>query len=264
MHIDEMSLEAAPLNSPFVNLKSMTGVPEGLDKQSDINICDSLLDVVMVRHEQPTIREIFRRINKGMFVMNPDFQRDFVWGQDTQSRFIESILMRIPLPVFYFAECLDGKIIVVDGLQRLTTVTRYLSNEFPLRINGADSSEFQGKLFKDLSIKLQNRIEDTQLIIYILDEKIPERAKLDIFERVNAGTPLTRQQMRNSLYMGQATALLKNLSQSHAFILATGNSLDKKSMRDREIINRFMAFSIWALITIKEKWINSSPQHSKR
>src|SRR5580692_10163022 len=102
----------------------------------------------------------------------------------------------------------------------------------------------EGKRFSDLELKLQERVEDTQLTLYILDPKAPERAKLDIFERVNSGEILTRQQMRNCLYNGVATRWLKDAARSSEFLHATGRSLDSRTMRDREAINRFCAFSI--------------------
>jgi hypothetical protein len=155
--------------------------------------------------------------------------------------------MRIPLPVFYVAEAKDGKIVVVDGLQRLTTFYRFLNNQFTLAGlgDGAENkSPLSDKNFKKLPLTLQERLEDTQLTLYILDAKAPERAKLDIFERVNGGVPLTRQQMRNCLFNGKATKLLKEISSDELFLKITGGSLDKKSMRDREVINRFCAFYI--------------------
>jgi hypothetical protein len=85
------------------------------------------------------------------------------------------------------------------------------------------------------------------LILYIIDAKVPERARLDIFERVNSGVPLTRQQMRNSLYMGVATRLLKDETRTDVFLKATGGSLNKLTMRDREFVNRFCAFKILSL-----------------
>jgi hypothetical protein len=91
---------------------------------------------------------------------------------------------------------------------------------------------------------LQERVEDTQLTLYILDVKAPERAKLDIFDRVNSGEPLSRQQMRNCLFNGSATRWLGVAAKTAAFINATGGTLDKKSMRDREAINRFCAFRL--------------------
>jgi hypothetical protein len=157
--------------------------------------------------------------------------------------------MRIPLPVFYVAEAKDGRIIVVDGLQRLTTFARFLGNQFKLAglasgEDGTGSHELEGKFFDDLPLSLQERVQDTQLTMYILDAKAPERARLDIFERVNSGEPLTRQQMRNALYNGVATNWLKAAAEGDAFRSATGRSLNPKTMRDREAINRFCAFKL--------------------
>ena len=219
---------------------------EGLDQsQSEGWGEDYPLDSVFVRTETRTIQEVFRRIEAKRYQLDPDFQRDFVWPIDKQSRLIESCVMRIPLPVLYVAEANDGRIAVVDGLQRLTTFTRYLKNEFALqfKLEGDHAAHpLDGKKFTNLPLQLQERIEDTQLTLYILDSKAPERAKLDIFERVNSGVPLTRQQMRNCMFNGPATSWLKNASKAPEFLAASGRSLDSKSMRDREVINRFCAF----------------------
>lgn len=219
---------------------------EGLDDSPSESWGDYPLDTVFVRKEPRTVIEIVSRINKGRYKLDPEFQRDFVWSLTKQSRLIESSLMRIPLPVLYVAEDTDGRIIVVDGLQRLTTFQRYLNNEFALKDVGSSDPDsiISGKKFDELPLHLQERIEDTQLTLYILDPKAPERARLDIFERVNSGEPLTRQQMRNCLYSGKSTQWLKDASKMKCFINATGHSLKSKSMRDREVINRFCAFYI--------------------
>ena len=223
---------------------------EGLEKTESVGWGDYPLDSVFVRTEQRTVGDIVKRIKAERYILDPDFQRDFVWSPQQQSRLIESCLMRIPLPVFYVAEANDGRIIVVDGLQRLTTFRRYLNNEFSLsglgdgRAETSQENVFTGKRFEDLPLNLQERVEDTQLTLYILDAKAPQRAKLDIFERVNSGTPLARQQMRNCLFNGAATRWLADASESKEFLAATGGSLNKKTMRDREAINRFCAFRL--------------------
>lgn len=220
--------------------------PEGTDASQPSGWgSDYPLDAVFVRNEQRTVSEVVKRINAGRYQLDPDFQRDFVWPVDKQSRLIESCIMRIPLPVFYVAEALDGRIAVVDGLQRLTTFDRFLRGEFALILKTGEDQPphpLDGRKFLQLPIQLQERIEDTQLTLYILDSKAPERAKLDIFERVNSGVPLTRQQMRNCLFNGPATAWLKEAAVSPEFLAASGRSLQRKSMRDREAINRFCAF----------------------
>ncbi len=225
---------------------------EGLDTSGSVGFGwdDYPLDSVFVRTEQRTVYEVVKRIKKQRFILNPDFQRGFVWTVQKQSRLIESCLMRIPLPVFYMAEAEDGRIIVVDGLQRLTTFIRYLNDEFRLSKLGDGKEDdpsdnpLLGKKFSDLPVNLQERVEDTQLTLYILDAKAPQRAKFDIFERVNSGEPLARQQMRNCLFSGPATEWLRNAAESEPFLTATDRGLNKKIMRDREAINRFCAFNL--------------------
>jgi hypothetical protein len=218
---------------------------EGFDRADDASWGDYPIDTLLIRSESRTVHDILRRIEKGSFVMDPDFQRDFIWPEDKQSKLVESVLMRIPLPVFYLAEDDEGRMVVVDGLQRLSTFQRFVNND--LRLKLSDSSELHKKRFSELSPKLQNRVEDCNLLLYVIDAKVPERARLDIFERVNGGIPLTRQQMRNCLFMGPATLFLKEEATTDLFLRATGYSLNTETMRDREFVNRFCAFQLLSL-----------------
>ena len=95
---------------------------------------DYPIDTLLIRNEQRTVHDVVRRIRQGSFVMDPDFQRAFIWDEEKQSKLIESVLMRIPLPVFYLAEDVTGRMIVVDGLQRLWTFHRFVSNELALKL----------------------------------------------------------------------------------------------------------------------------------
>jgi len=215
---------------------------EGLD-QTDLDLGNFPIDSLMIRTETRSVFEIVRRIDSEQYIMDPDFQRDFVWDLGRQSKLIESALLRIPLPVFYLAETIDGKVVVVDGLQRLTSFHRFAKNEFRLQ-NLSFAKELNGKKFEELPPSLQNRLEDTPLTLYLIDSAVPDEAKYEIFERVNGGIPLTRQQMRNCLYVGEATRWLSSVSKDDDFLLATGRSLNKKTMRDRECINRFAGFHL--------------------
>jgi len=222
---------------------------EGLDAAEDASFGDYPIDTLLIRNEPRTVYDVIRRIEKGSYVMDPDFQRDFIWEEDKQSKLIESVLMRIPLPVFYLAENEKGQMVVVDGLQRLSTFMRFLNND--LRLKLPEQLELNSKKFSELSAKLQNRIEDCNLILYIIDAKVPTQALLDIFERVNSGVALTRQQMRNCLFMGKATNFLKEEANSSLFKKSTGYSLNHKTMRDRELINRFCAFKLLDITSYK-------------
>ena len=247
--IDDSVWEQGPERANAA-IASLQGPPGGTRSEDDVEGVDQTtgswgdypLDDLLIRQENRTIHDVIRRIDKSTYVMDPDFQRDFIWAEDKQSKLIESVIMRIPLPVFYMAEDDDGRMVVVDGLQRLSTFMRFINDELRLKLPARH--ELDGKRFSELSSKIQNRVEDCNLIFYIIDSKVPERARLDIFERVNGGVPLTRQQMRNCLFMGCATQFLKDESRSDIFLKATGRSLNQATMRDREFVNRFCAFHL--------------------
>ena len=216
--------------------------PEGRE-EDPLSLGAFPIDSLMIRTETRSVFEVCRRIDSEQYVMDPDFQRQFVWNVERQGKLIESALLRIPLPVFYLAETLDGKVVVVDGLQRLTTFHRFVKGQFSLR-GLAFAKELNGSKFKDLDTALQNRLEDTPLTLYLIDSKVPDEAKYEIFERVNGGVPLTRQQMRNCLYVGEATRWLGRMADHNDFLEATSRSLNWRTMRDRECINRFAGFHL--------------------
>jgi hypothetical protein len=229
--------------------ESSTEALEGYEDTKPGGWEDYPLDELAIREERRAAVDVVRRLTAGRFRLDPDFQRDFVWERDKQSRLIESVLMRIPLPVFYVAEDDEGLLIVVDGRQRLTTLQRFMDGELALEL--PDRPELHKKRFPNLEPRLQNRVEDCQLHFYIIDRTVPERARLDIFERVNGGEVLTRQQMRNAIYSGIATKFLKVEAESELFRDATGGSLNTKKMQDREFVNRFCSFSLLPFDTYK-------------
>lgn len=236
-------LESDPLGSdPIDQPVNGNEEVEGLDTDSADSWGDYPLDNLLIRNEVRTIHNVVQRIDQRIYIMDPDFERDFIWSRDQQSKLIESVIMRIPLPVFYLAEDKEGKMVVVDGLQRLSTFQRFLKGKLKLSLPNRKS--LNDKRFADLPTKLKNRVEDCNLIFYLIDENVPQRARLDIFDRVNSGEPLTRQQMRNCLFLGPATAFLREESRTSVFTRATGDSLKPKLMRDREFVNRFCAFQL--------------------
>lgn len=225
-----------------VDLEDVEDV-EGLDSTEGEEGAPYPLRPMMVRTEARTVAEVVDRIDRSRYVMNPGFQRDYVWDNKQASKLIESCVMRLPLPVIYVAEGKDGRITVVDGLQRLTVFRRFLNDEFKLAGLGG-GHPLEGQRFSDLPIDLREHVEDTQLTLHIVDVDTPPRARLDIFDRVNSGAPLTRQQMRNALYYGPGTKWLARMASEESFIRATGGTLSAEKMRDRQVINRFAAFHV--------------------
>ncbi len=183
--------------------------------------------------------------------LSPDFQRGFVWNDITRkSRLIESLLLRIPLPVFYFAQDEEGLFQVVDGVQRLTVIKAFLNNEFRLK-NLEYLSECEGKWYKNTNVSKDQsltgmyarRIEQTQLYINIIDPQTPGKVKYDIFKRINTGgKALNNQEIRNCLANAKTRGFLHSLARSDAFLDATRRSISPVRMADEELILRFIAF----------------------
>lgn len=178
----------------------------------------------------------------GQIKLDPEFQRNYVWKTKQKQELIESILMGIPLPVIYFFEDKQGIKQMVDGRQRMTAMIEFLNNRFNLGTLKL-LPMFNNKKFSDLEPIYQNKVEDYQISAYVIEPPTPEAVKYDIFDRVNrGGTKLNNQEMRNALYYGNSTILIKSLSESESFRRVTGSSIDSKRMKDRYAILRLIGF----------------------
>lgn len=200
-------------------------------------------DKIKVLRESKTISLLSTRIDHDEIDLAPDFQRlARIWDNGRKSRLIESILLRIPLPVFYVASDLQDTWAVVDGLQRLTTIHDFLKGEFAL--SGLEYLvQFNGDVFLDLPRSMQRRIEETELVINIIQPGTPEEVMFNIFSRINTGgLTLNGQEIRHALNKGRARTFLKELASSDAFLQATTGSVSDTRMAGRECALRFLAF----------------------
>jgi len=176
----------------------------------------------------------------------PDFQRRAgIWDQKRKSRLIESLLLRIPLPVFYMAADEDERWAVVDGLQRIQTLKEFIHDK-TLVLSGMEFlTRLNGQTFDDLARPMQRRINETELTVHIIQPGTPQDVMFNIFKRINTGgLPLSGQEIRHAIKQGHSTKLLKELSESSFFKIATGDSIKDERMADRECILRFCAFKI--------------------
>ncbi|MEV6107816.1 DUF262 domain-containing protein [Streptomyces sp. NPDC051940] len=208
-------------------------------------------DLIEVQTRNPTVALLLNRIRRNTIDLAPDFQRRAgIWTQKAQSRLIESLLLRITLPTLYAAESDDDTWAVVDGVQRLSTIARFVAPETidaePLRLTGLEYlAEYNGYTFDDLPGRLQTRIEETELVVLLIRRGTPEEVKFNIFARINTGgRPLTRQELRHALIPGEARHFLAALARSDAFQMATAQSVSAERMSDREMCLRFLAFSL--------------------
>ncbi len=195
------------------------------------------------------ISNIVEDLKDGVIILDPDFQRiPDLWDDLKQSRLIESLIIRIPLPAFYFDAGTNEKLIVVDGLQRLYSIRRFMALEKNdpdrLYLTGLEYlTEYNGYSFEMLPVNIQKRIKAQVIMAYIIRAGTPDKVRTSIFTRINTGgLTLLPAEIKNSVYRGQAADLLKELAHSEAFLIATGKKIKSSRMLDCEFVNRFLAF----------------------
>lgn len=185
------------------------------------------------------------RIRNKEIDLTPGFQRKGgIWSTKAKSQLIESLLIRIPLPAFYMDGSDESKWLVVDGLQRLSTLKSFVIDK-SLLLSGLEflSKECEGKRFDKLPRNLQRRILETQVTVFLIQENTPPEVKFNIFKRINTGgLPLSSQEIRHALNQGSASALLQRLAESPEFQTATNEGIRDDRMGDRECVLRLLAF----------------------
>jgi len=200
--------------------------------------------LIRVEPRPSTVDLLLSRIKLQEIDLSPAFQRhDGIWNDGAQSRLIESLLIRIPLPAFYLDATDEERWVVVDGLQRLSTLKRFVIDR-KLQLTELEFlSELDGKSFGELPRSFQRRILETPLTLFLIERGTPAEVKFNIFKRINTGgLPLSAQEIRHALNQGPATNLLERLATSLEFLQATQGGISAKRMGDRECVLRFLAF----------------------
>lgn len=199
----------------------------------------------------PDIESLYRRWKDGKLILQPFFQRQFVWDRTKASRLIESVLLAVPLPSIYLAQEPEGCASVVDGQQRLTSFFAYLDDRFPddphsshFRLTGLKvRDDLNGKNFRDLEDGLQEAIRTYSIRAVTVQRDSDAELKFEIFERLNTGSiPLNDMELRNCVYYGPYMELLKKLADDGDFKRLVGFKGPNTRMRDVELVLRFAAF----------------------
>ncbi|MEO5366501.1 MAG: DUF262 domain-containing protein [Magnetococcus sp. WYHC-3] len=227
-------------------------LPDGIEDE-DVGINQPFNPAeIRIETQQMSLDTLVKRIKEGEIDLSPDFQRNEVWKPLAKSRLIESLLIRVPLPAFYIDATDEDRWVVIDGLQRLSTLRDFIlgrgndeSTRYYLKLNELEFlNELEGKGFSDLPRNFQRRIEETQVTVYKIERGTPREVKFNIFRRINTGgMPLSSQEIRHALNQGPVTQLLKDMADSNEFRKAVNNGIkEKERMADRECVLRFLAF----------------------
>lgn len=242
----------------FIEELADEGVKSGVEQESDVFHTVEPFDPASISLSSKVVAldAVLRRIKNKTIRLHPDFQRNTVWDEERKSLLIESMMLRIPLPMFYVSEDKDGIWEVVDGLQRLTTIRDFIlgpdsdGKGFRLKKLEFWGESFNNKDFYTIEKKLEtsrivNNIMEAQLSFTVINPDTPESVKRNIFKRINTGgMRLSMQEIRHALYQGDATELLKEMVSLPEYKAVLGGSVKDNRMAGRELALRYIAFSL--------------------
>ncbi len=211
---------------------------------------------VLIQQYDYAVRTLMDMVVEGDLVLDPDYQRQYRWSDEKAARFIESIVLNIPVPVLYFAEDSDGTFSVIDGQQRLTSLLRFIKpNELsslypdrqlePLELRDLRvRPDLNGRSFMSLPRLDKSALAKRPIRCIVILNESDTTLKFEVFERLNTGSvSLTDQEVRNCIYRGSYNQLIKRLAANEDFheLINLSEGLSK-AMKDAELVLRFFAY----------------------
>lgn len=200
-----------------------------------------------------SFRELIQRYEDNELV-KPELQRKYVWDKTEASRFIDSLLLGLPVPSIFLAKTPNEKLLIIDGYQRIMTVYDYVrgifagdNKVFKLSRSEKINSKWRGKAFSELSDTEQRKVRNTTIhaIIFLQQHPTSDDTSLyQVFERINtSGRTLMPQEIRNCVYQGSFNTLLFELNKLPHWRTLFGSLEEDQRMRDIEFILRFFALN---------------------
>lgn len=204
---------------------------KALQKQIEYDTKDYPVEVVVSKFE------------KAEFFI-PEYQREFIWKDSNKALFIESVLLGLPIPFMFFADCDDGRMEIIDGAQRIQTLAAFASGELVLAKKMPKLTELEGFRFADLSELQQRRFQNRTMRVIVLDESTPDAVRQDIFNRINtSGIKAKESEIRRGSFPGRLTKFIDKCASDAVFVKLCPVTKSQEDRRERfELALRFFAY----------------------
>lgn len=189
--------------------------------------------------------DLMDMVKEGWVNLATEYQREGnLWGDEKQSRLIESVLLGLRLPAFYFEEVSKRQWNIIDGLQRCCAIKNFcVDGTLPLSGLEFLSERFNGKRYEDLSYEIKRDIRMLPITVNLLDKGTPSEVKYILFKRLNTGgVNLTLQEVRSAMFHGKVVQLLQEMATDEWFLKATCHKIPTRRQEDRDFVSRFIAF----------------------
>ncbi|NOZ39264.1 MAG: DUF262 domain-containing protein, partial [Planctomycetes bacterium] len=191
-----------------------------------------------------SVELLAKKMKDGDFVI-PDYQREDTWEDARKSRFIESLLMGLPIPFLFFWEIPEsGKLEIVDGSQRLRTIQQFVEGTFTLGLL-KELDKLEGMRFTDLPKSRQRKINNRSIRGIVLNEHADAQARFDLFDRINTGSKVANKaEVRRGAYTGPFLDLVIELAKDSQFKeLAPAPKMSVRQREREELVTRFLAYT---------------------
>ena len=254
-----------------INKQDQFGEEEDISSHETITNPFSPSDISL-SNPPMNLGDLIDMIQEGWINFGTEYQREEnLWSDTQQSRLIESVLLGLRLPAFYFEEVNKRQWNIIDGLQRCCALRNFCVDNI-LKLSNLEflSNEFNGKRYKDFDFPTKRDVRMLPITVNILAKGVPDMVKYVLFKRLNTGgIPLTNQEIRNAIFSGPAIETIKRMAKSREFVKATEKKVETKRKTDMDFASRFAAFYIlgWenykpdlerfineAMETLRDKW----------
>lgn len=225
------------------------------DEADEVNedFVDLSKQQIITSPSDPNIQTLYGMKKDGDIILQPRFQRKYVWNITQASRLIESILLGFPLPVIYVSENDEGQWVVIDGQQRLTSIFNFLDDKFEHQNGNVTDfkltslkvlTKYNKCKFTDLDKEAQRRFKSYSIRVVVISKNSGEDIKFDMFERLNRGSVgLNDMELRNCIYRGDYMETIKEFAKDPLFRKLVGLRGNEPRMKDNELVLRFLAFN---------------------